>query len=394
MATTSLVGAADGRTPGVDLGFTPITTPAKSCSVGTGVPIFAKNLKPKQLMAAFDSATPVNAPATANHVGTENDMIALSPDGHYLYTPSEAGASDGVTRLTLTSPGKGTKELLSYNPVAGGTPVWSRIDGAKWYPHGGPGTHGVGVVLVSEEFATGGIWQINPDTGAFVRLSWLGNFSHEGIGLDTAGNLYLGDENRGGAIYKAVPTDVNDLTAGGTLYYMVGTGTDATGWKTVTDPVNAITEANSGGAILFDRPEDFDELNGRVYFAVTEPKGDADPRKGTYAPGGDTTKNQVVNRGGVYSVNAVGVPDLAVQSGSAPYAKLVPMIEVQDPTYANQAAANAQQGLQFPDNITFDGRGHLWVHEDIPDSSAPFTFPASGIDVSKQTRDQQDELYV
>jgi secreted PhoX family phosphatase len=68
------------------------------------------------------------------------------------------------------------------------------------------------------------------------------------------------------------------------------------------------------------------------------------------------------------------------------------MIEVNDPKYATQDQAKAQQGLQFPDNIAFDGAGHLWVHEDIPDSNG--TFPASGVDVSKQTRDQQDELYV
>jgi len=32
------------------------------------------------------------------------------------------------------------------------------------------------------------------------------------------------------------------------------------------------------------------------------------------------------------------------------------------------------------------------VHEDIPDNNG--SFPASGLDVSKQARDQQDELYV
>jgi secreted PhoX family phosphatase len=66
------------------------------------------------------------------------------------------------------------------------------------------------------------------------------------------------------------------------------------------------------------------------------------------------------------------------------------MITVQDPKYASQNEAKAQQGLQFPDNLAFDGRGNLWVHEDIPDGS---TFPANGTDVGKQARDQQDELY-
>lgn len=164
---------------------------------------------------------------------------------------------------------------------------------------------------------------------------------------------------------------------------MVGTGTDATGWKKVNDPAAAIAEAASGGAVLFDRPEDFDERNGRIYFSVTEPLADALTRTG----GG----GQLVNEGGIYSLKATGVPELAAQSGSLPYNRLTPMIAVDDPKYATAAEAQAQQGLQFPDNIAFDGDGNLWVHEDVPDGA---TFPASGIDVTKQVRNQQDELYV
>jgi secreted PhoX family phosphatase len=378
------------------LGFTPITSNALSCSA-SGLIQFANDsanhpVTPTVLMQAGDPATPVNAPATSNAVGRVNDMIALSPDGRYLFTSSEnsvptengigVAGSDGITRLTLKGRNKGKKEILAANVDAAGANVWQRVDGIKWYPHGGPEHEGV--LLVSEELATGGVWQINPNTGAFVRLDWIGNYSHEGIGLDRKGNLYLGDEARGGALYKAVPNDKDDLTKGGTLYYMVGTGTDAGGWKQVTDPTNASAEAAAGGAVLFDRPEDFDEANGRVYFTVTEAAADADPRVGS--------AGQVVNRGGIYSVSTFGVPDLATQSGSLPYNRLAPMIEVNDPKYVTQDQAKAQQGLQFPDNIAFDGLGHLWVHEDIPDNNG--TFPANGVDVSKQARDQQDELYV
>ena len=407
MVTAALLTGCTPAPTGPTLGFTPITANALPCSA-TGLAKFANSptgasLTPTKLFQTGDSALPVNAPATSNTVGRVNDMIALSPDGKYLYTSSENSipsennigtpGSDGITRYTLAT---GKKEILSNNVDGTGVNLWQRVDGMKWYPYGGPGTSGAGVLLASEEYATGGIWQINPDTGAFVRLSWLGNYGHEGVGLDADGNLYLGDESRTGAIYKAVPTDKTDLTLGGTLYYMVGTGIDSTGWKAVVNPTNAITEANNGGAILFDRPEDFDERNGRIYFAPTEPKGDSDLRHGNYngtAGGGvDAALNQVVNPGGVYSFSATGVPELSTQSGALPsYNKLVPMIQVNDPTYATQADAKAQQGLQFPDNIAFDGYGHLWVHEDIPDGSS---FPASGIDVSKQARDQQDELYV
>ncbi len=368
------------------LGFTPITTNALSCAAN-GLAQFANNsmnqtVTPKVLMTTGDSATPVNAPASSIKVGAENDMIALDENGKYLFTPSESGVSDGITRLTLKGKDAGKKEVLAQNVSSAGTAVWSRIDGIRWYPYGGPESEGM--LLISEEFAAGGVWQVNPMDGSFARLDWLGNYAHEGIGIDAAGNLYLGDEARAGAIYKGVPKDPADLTKGGVLSYMVGTGVDASGWKAVKDPAKAATEASAGGAVLFDRPEDFDERNGRIYFAVTEPASDSDSRKGT--------ANQVVNRGGIYSFAATGVPSQSAASGALPYAKLTPMIEVNDPKYTNQADAKAQQGLQFPDNIAFDGKGNLWVHEDIPDNDG--SFPANGVDVSKQARDQQDELYV
>jgi hypothetical protein len=401
------------------LGFTPITSNALSCTAN-GLIQFAPDahgnaVTPVKLMQAGDAATPVNAPASSTAVGRVNDMIALSPDGKYLFTSSENSiptenkigidGSDGITRLTLRGPNKGKKEILARNINGAGANVWQRVDGIKWYPYGGAesddrGHEGdddaSGVLLISEEYGAGGIWQVDPITGAFVRLDWLGNYAHEGIGIDHAGNLYLGDEARGGGIYKAVPNDVDDLTKGGKLYFLVGTGIDPSGWKLVSDPAKATPEAVSGGGILFDRPEDFDERNGNVYFTVTEPAGDAALHSGTYGSSmstPDKTKDQIVNRGGVYVLSTKGVPNLSTQSGSLPpYKSLTPMIEVNDPTYANQTAAKAQQGLQFPDNIAFDGAGHLWVHEDIPDNSG--SFPTTGIDVSKQARDQQDELYV
>jgi Bacterial protein of unknown function (DUF839) len=396
LAVMGLGNSARAESDRPSLGFTPITSNAVSCAT-KGLIQFANNsdnmpVAPKQLMQAGDAATPVNAPATSNKVGRVNDMNALSPDGRYLFTPSEnsipsengigVAGSDGITRLTLKGRDKGKKEILANSVDASGANLWQRIDGLKWYPYGGPDDEGV--LLASEEFGTGGIWQVNPQSGAFVRLDWLGNFAHEGIGLDDLGNMYLGDEARGGAIYKAAPNDTSDLTKGGTLSYMVGTAVDASGWKAVVSPAAASVESSANGAILFDRPEDIEEANGRIYVAVTEPAADANPRSGA--------NGQVVNRGGVYSFSSRGVPEPSTDSGVLPYNRLTPMIEVNDPKYASQAEAKAQQGLQFPDNLAFDGAGHLWVHEDIPDNNG--SFPASGVDVSKQARDQQDELYV
>ncbi len=387
--TTTKAPAVVGSTP-AELGFTPITTIAASCTTPKGLIAFAndatgKAVTPSVLMSTGDPATPINAPATSNKVGSENDMIALSPDGQFLYSVSEAGVSEGMTRLTLTGANKGKKEILSAAADSTGKLIWSRMDGVKWYPSGGTsGTGSSGMLLLSEEFANGGVWQVNPTTGAYARLDWMGDYAHEGIGLDANGNMYLGDENRAGAIYKAVPNDVKDLTRGGQLYYLVSNTVSPTGWKLVVDPKKAATEASAGGAVLFDRPEDFEEANGRIYFTVTEPASDSDTRTGA--------AGQVVNRGGIYSFVTNGVPALSAQSGTLPYNKLTPMIEVNDPKYTSQDQAKAQQGLQFPDNIAFDGAGHLWVQEDIPDGTG--AFPANGTDVSKQQRDQQDEMYV
>jgi hypothetical protein len=398
MVTGSGTAGADATT---DLwGFTPITTGALPCSAA-GEPAWAAPLTANKLMSAGDAATQVVGGA-ATTIGRENDINALSADGQFLYSSSENGVpSDGISRYTLTGTNAGKKEILSAGPVAPAT-TWSRMDGLYTYPVNGQ-------LLGSEEYSPatatantqargGGIWQVDPTTGAFARLDWMGSMAHEGL-VYIGGAFFFGDENRNGGIFKAVPTNPNDLTLGGTLSFLAGSGIDASGWKLVTNPDNAVAEAVNGGAILFDRPEDFDGANGRVYFTVTEPQADSDTRKGNYngtaAGGVDALQNQVVNRGGIYSLNAAGFPDLATQSGTLPpYTKIVPMIEVQDPKYTTQAQAQAQQGLQFPDNIAIDGRGHLWVHEDIPDSAPTAAFPANGTDVSKQLRNQQDELWV
>ncbi len=391
VAVSATAGAA---TPIDQWGFTPLTGNALPCAA-TGDPAMASPMALTKLMSAGDPATLVGA-GTATTIGRENDMNVLSADGQYLYSVSENGApSDGVSRYTLTGPSAGAKEILTKGPVAPAI-TWSRVDGGYWYAPSGQ-------ILGGEEYSPaaagtantqargGGVWQIDPATGAFTRLDWLGSMAHEGLAF-SGGALFFGDENRTGAIYKAVPNNIADLTAGGTLYFLVGTGIDASGWKAVVNPDTAVTEANNGGAILFDRPEDLEAHGGRIYFTVTEAKGDADLRAGTFGTfTGNAANNQVVNRGGVYSMNDAGVSSLSTQSGSLPpYVKITPMIEVQDPEYATQALAQSQQGLQYPDNIAFDGRGNLWVHEDIPDDilAVPTNIH------SKQYRNQQDEMYV
>jgi len=147
IALTTLAGAGSANAAGPDWGFTPLTNPALKCwddSTGTpntalpiniGDPIFASALTPTKLMSAGDAATKVSDNSVTT-IGRENDMIALSPDGQFLYTPSEnATPSDGISRYTLTGPNIGKKEILTTGPAPGTllAPAWSRMDGMIWY---------------------------------------------------------------------------------------------------------------------------------------------------------------------------------------------------------------------------------------------------------------------
>src|SRR5262245_32609922 len=97
-------GASANAAPSTpnDLNFTPITSNALPCSAA-GLPAFANDkhgnpIMPTLLMQTGDATTTVNPPGGSGTVGGNNDMIALSPDGQYLFTPSESAPSDGITR--------------------------------------------------------------------------------------------------------------------------------------------------------------------------------------------------------------------------------------------------------------------------------------------------------
>src|SRR5262245_55928776 len=130
------LGASASAAPSTpnDLNFTPITTNALPCTAA-GLPAFANDkhgdpIMPTLLMQAGDATTTVNPPGNAGTVGGNNDMIALSPDGRYLFTPSESAPSGGISRLTLKGPDTGKAETLAKGP-------WNDLDGMKWYTPSG-----------------------------------------------------------------------------------------------------------------------------------------------------------------------------------------------------------------------------------------------------------------
>jgi hypothetical protein len=329
------------------LGFVPLTDAPQTCAASS-IEWSSSVTSTSSVMQKDDAATPTsNAFATQTKVPSENDMIAFSPDGQFLFTVAETGSNGAVTKVNLQT---GAKTILSQRAD------WNRLDPIKWYAP-------AGVLLIGEEDgANGSMWQVDPVTGTASELMWLGKMSHEGVAFGNDGAIWLGDENHRGAIYKAVPTSASDLTQGGTLSAMV----DGVGFFSVRAD-HAIDDAFNGGASLFDRPEDFDQRNGRIYFTATEPQDDADASSSPGHP---------VRVGGVYSVNDTGTP--SVQQ----------FVALNDP--ATGALHEQVNGLQFPDNLAFDRKGNLWIHEDIPDD-----IQATPTNVhSKQYRDMQDELWV
>ena len=342
--TAGVAGAKDGNDNSIRnrLGFTPLDETPQNCSA-TQIR-WSLDVKVTKVMQRGDSATKLGGGAAT--VPGENDMIAHDPTGRFLYTVSETTTDGAVTRLDTQT---GEKVIIAQRPD------WNRLDPVKWYEPSGQ-------LLVGEEDGTNGsMWQVDPTTGAVTELLWLGKMSHEGIAVASDGAIWQGDENHTGAIYRSVPNNPVDLTAGGTLSFMV----DGVGFVPLTNPATAVADSFNGGATLFDRPEDFDQRDGKIYIDVTEPPDDA---------AASSTPGHPVHEGGVYTVNDTGVPNA------------VKFVAVNDPAITDQTQAKLVRGLQFPDNLAFDRTGNLIIHEDIPDGATNIH--------GKQFRDQQDELWV
>jgi len=328
------------------LGFIPLEDAPQRCSA-TAIE-WSPSVTPTKVMQRGDAATPgPNAFPSQTTVPGENDMLAFDPSGRFLFTVSETGSAGAVTKLDTQT---GERTILAQRAD------WNRLDPVKWYAAGAT------LLVAEEDGVNGSVWQVDPNTGASTELTWMGKMSHEGIGFALDGSIWEGDENHTGAIYRAVPNDRRDLTKGGTLAALV----DGVGFVPV-DPANAVADAFAKGATLFDRPEDFDEFAGRIYFTVTEPGDDATTV---------STPGHPVRAGGVYTVNEFGTPHAVLFAG------------LNDP--ATGAPGQQVPGLQYPDNIAIDRLGNVWIHEDIPDDTKPTPTNVH----SKQFRDMQDELWV
>lgn len=270
---------------------------------------------------------------------------------HFLFQGHELGPRGYITRINLDADPAHRVTLLAStqqataNLPAGNLPV---IDGSVWDPF-------TKTLLFSSEgngTSTGGIWEASPDVNSTVvdLLGVLGRGGYEGMQLDDDGNIWIVEDIGGklgtaGAglttnnskqpnsfIYRFVPTDKHDLSAGGKLEVLQADGLDGhpvtftgganptqaqidadatsafmhdlhtygnsfrTRWITVHDTAidgtgtfNANLAAKTAGGTPFKRPENgqFRPTSGFTEFLFTE-TGDTSASSGANGPSGSS----------------------------------------------------------------------------------------------------------
>lgn len=148
------------------------------------------------------------------------DMSTFDTTGRYIFTPAEVSSrGGGVFRYDTQT---GMVAVLAHGNNTGvrtADPIgWSaanddfaRCDPCTLTPWN--------TILWGEETTGGRLFEIlNPlsPTGPF-QVVWRTSIpavAHEGVRLDSHGNLYFVDEDNSGCIYKFVPTTPGDLSAG------------------------------------------------------------------------------------------------------------------------------------------------------------------------------------
>lgn len=235
-------------------------------------------------------------PAEAFKTEPDKNVYLVMNGRHYLYQGHETGPRGYVTRIDLDAADPAQRVFLvsDSDPAGSALPTF---DGITWDPF-------TQQLLLTSEATTGGVWAVqldangDPVNGQAVPLPALGSGGYEGIQNDSDGNVWIiediGGSTVAGAngkkpfsyIYRFVPTNKADLTAGGTLQALQvlrkdGTPVTAsqlsanpsdqvitdlhtygttlkTGWVTVhvgTTAVVATSSAATAGATPFKRPE-------------------------------------------------------------------------------------------------------------------------------------------
>jgi len=347
LAGMSFMAMAQAPAVNGPFSFSPLTESTvpgsqPACAALNLPPGFSQSIIVQELPNCFDAMVTLDAVQGQSDLTDMNVVNETgSQVGRYLYRTHETGNETAAISAIDLQTGQTAVYAASDFGI---NPGWSRFDGIDWTPWG--------TLLAAEENgATGRLFECDADgliLNCFDRPA-VGRMSHEGIAAAQNGNVYVGDELNGGSIYRFVPVQFGDLSAG-TLYALnvpgavtvcdgaTGAGKTPTGpaeWialipgqnGVVTDPsVNARAAANEAGASDYCRPEDAELIGPNLYFATT------------------TTRN---------------VLQIPINTETPVVTEFAGIN-----TNMNNESDVANFGLASPDNLASDNAGNLYIVED------------------------------
>lgn len=213
--------------------------------------------------------------------------------GRYLYRTQEVNDLGTVVAIDLWGIRAPRMLVQEGDPAFPAITSATDLDGIRWTPWG--------TILFAEEELEepvvgtqdfGHIYEITLDRTDPMKavkvkdLPQVGRLRHEGIEIDSAGNVYVIDELNGGSIFKFVPKRRGDLSKG-QLYALKlkglttaeqkfpGTGNPHIGgfeWVAL-DMTQVVVNANAAADAVFateyGRPEDVEIIGNTLYVANT-----------------------------------------------------------------------------------------------------------------------------
>lgn len=267
---------------------------------------------------------------------------AIGNDGNSARVDGGSGGSVSVVDLKTGI----AREVVGHTD-------WEALDGIVWTPWQ--------TILFAEEAGTtarpdpevpnatsGLVYELkldprDPASAESVTVRpMLGALAHEGLEIDTEGNVYVIDEDRKGSIYKFAPTHYGDLSSGQlyALKVMNGAKTGAAEWVALDmtqSQIRARAAATAVGATEYCRPEDIERIASTLYVALTCEDVD-----------------NPANTSGRGAVMAVELGDKPAVSYVVAAGKNAPI--------ENQA--NGITGFKSADNLANGPDGRLWIVED------------------------------
>lgn len=286
--------------------------------------------------------------------------------GRFLYRTHEVRPQTGAAytggALSVVDLKTGAAKILAQRTD------WEALDGLVWTPWN--------TLLFAEEVITaqnrdpefpnaesGLLYELkldkkDPTVAAEVKTRpLLGSLSHEGIEVDTEGNVYVIDEERSGSIYKFVPETYGDLSSG-QLYALRVKGGGKTGageWVALDMnqvQISARVAAKAVGATPYCRPEDLERIGNMLFAALT--CEDVNNPANTSGPG------------------AV----LSVSLGNTPRVNYFVKPGVNVPIEIKPSGTTAGvTGMKSPDNLANGPDGKLWIVEDNSNSDIWVALP-------------------